>query len=84
MKSSTSPVGFGKTELLLELQEVYKDRTLLRSSSVSIGLASNLVWFNYADFSLIFSLLTQTNVTFCCFIFKTVNLLQFHSVFFTF
>lgn len=53
--SSASPVFFCKTELLLELQEVSKDRALLRSSSsASLGLDSNLVWFNYADFALIF------------------------------
>lgn len=77
IKSSASPVGFCKTELLLELQEVSKDRTLFRSSSsASLSLASNLVWIKYADFSLIFfPLLTQTNVSFCYFVFKTVNLL---------
>lgn len=40
IKSSTSPVGFCKTELLRELQEISKDRTLLRS----LLLLLLLVW----------------------------------------
>lgn len=74
--------AFAELFCCLQLQQVFKARTLLRSSFASISLASDSVWVYYADFSIVLLLLfffllccpgflffslTQSNVTFCCF-----------------